>query len=84
MIFPDDQIVLLKVSIFLVMTIHCLHHIAILSDSDSRVNVEPSQNNYRFLDGFMSSKSCNLKIMSQTQRDTAGITADFLTTDCET
>lgn len=44
MIFPDDQIVLLKVSIFLVM-IHCLHHIAILSDSDSRVNVEPSQNN---------------------------------------
>lgn len=64
-IFPDDQIVL-KVSIFLVMTIHCLYHIAILSDSDSRVNVEPSQNNYRFLDGFMSSKSCNLKIMSQT------------------
>lgn len=63
MIFPDDQIVLLKVSIFLVMMIHCLclYHIAILSDSDSRVNVEPSQNNYRFLDGLMSSKSCNLK-----------------------
>lgn len=38
-------------------------HCYILSDSDSRVNVEPSQNNCRFLDGFiMSSESCNLQI----------------------
>lgn len=65
MILPDDQIVPESEHVFSRVDLPVLlYHIVILSNSNSRVNVEPSLNNYKLLDWLiMSSKSCNLKII---------------------